>query len=282
MTATRPRPARIARSATVHRTAWVAPQLVRVVLGGEDLRTMPPLEFTDHYVKLLFPPVGADYRWPFDPDHLRATLPPDQWPVTRTYTIRAFDPVKAEMSIDFVVHGDEGLAGPWAAAAEPGDRIGFFGPGGAYAPDATADHHLLIGDEAAVPAIAVTLERLPVQAVADVFVEVAGPGQEIDLPVTERTCLRHVHRLGRPYGDALVDAVRAHGLPSGALDVFVHGNAEMVRRLRRWLFVEHRVERRRVSISGYWRTGQTEDRWQASKREFNAQMEAEEAVAAAS
>lgn len=32
-----------------------------------------------------------------------------------------------------------------------------------------------------------------------------------------------------------------------------------------------------VSISGYWRSGHTEDAWQASKREFNEQIEPEEA-----
>ena len=48
-----------------------------------------------------------------------------------------------------MVHGDEGIAGPWAMAAQPGDTIDVRGPNGAYGPDPTADWHLLAGDEAA-------------------------------------------------------------------------------------------------------------------------------------
>jgi NADPH-dependent ferric siderophore reductase len=76
----------------------------------------------------------------------------------------------------------------------------------------------------------------------------------------------------------LTREVQSRALPAGRIDAFVHGNAEMVKALRRFLFVDQRVDRKRVSISGYWRTGHTEDRWQATKGEFNASMEAEEAV----
>ncbi len=57
------------------------------------------------------------------------------------------------IAVDFVHHGDEGVAGPWAAAARPGDTIGLFGPGGGYAPNPAADRHLLAGDTSALPAI---------------------------------------------------------------------------------------------------------------------------------
>ena len=65
----------------------------------------------------------------------------------------------------------------------------------------------------------------------------------------------------------------------GGAQVFVHGNADLVKDLRRFLFVDHRHDRRLVSISGYWRTGLNEDGWQNSKRVFNEQMETEEQAA---
>src|SRR5687768_2618520 len=141
--ADRPRKARQTRTATVLRKEWLSPSMVRLHFGGDDLRALPELTFTDHYVKLLFPSAGADYRWPFDPEQIRADRPAAEWPVTRTYTIRSFDCTTAEMAIDFVVHGDAGLAGPWAATVKPGESIGFFGPGGAYSPDPEAPAHLL-------------------------------------------------------------------------------------------------------------------------------------------
>jgi NADPH-dependent ferric siderophore reductase len=264
----------------VLRTHRLAPSMVRVIFTGEDLRALPDLTFTDHYVKILFAPAGSDYSWPFDAEAIKQTHPAEHWPVTRTYTIRSFDRETNELAIDFVVHGDEGLAGPWAANAQPGDVIGFFGPGGAYVPDLEADAHLLVGDEAAIPAIAATLEQLPGEAWAEVFIEVAGPEHQQSLPVTQRTTIHWVHRdgSGLTYGEPLAAAVRSRALPAGRLQAFVHGNADMVKDLRRFLFLEQQIDRRQVSISGYWRTGHTEDRWQATKGEFNQQMEAEESA----
>lgn len=253
--------------------------MVRLHLGGNDLRALPELTFTDHYVKLLFPPAGANYRWPFDPEQIRAERPAEEWPVTRTYTIRSFDRATAEMAIDFVVHGGAGLAGPWAATVEPGDSIGFFGPGGDYAPDPAAPTHLLVGDESALPAVAAALDALLDDAYADVFVEVADADHEIPLRQTSRTRLTWVHRGDRPYGIPLAAAVRQSWSPTPDAQAFVHGNAELVRDLRRFLFVDSRLDRSRVSISGYWRTGLDEDGWQSSKRDFNASLESEEQAA---
>src|SRR4051812_8445142 len=151
---------RVARIAEVVRAQWLTPSMRRLVFTGPDLVCLRDLPYTDHYVKILFAPTGCSYRWPFDPDALRAGEPAERWPVTRTYTVRGYDQASNEMTIDFVVHGDEGLAGPWAARAVPGDQIGFYGPGGGYAPDQQADCHLLVGDEAALPAIAAALEGL--------------------------------------------------------------------------------------------------------------------------
>jgi NADPH-dependent ferric siderophore reductase len=261
----------------VVRTSWLTPHMVRVVLGGTGLAGLPVGEFADHYVKLLFPPPDAPYGVPYDVEQVRAELPPEQWPVTRTYTVRAWDPAAAELTIDFVHHGDEGVAGPWAAAARAGDRIQFTGPGGAYTPRPDADWHLLAGDESALPAIAATLDGLPQDARALVFVEVAGPEEEqADLVAGPGVGLRWLHRGGAGPGAALVPAVRATALPPGSGHVFVHGEAHAVRELRRHLRAERGLDPAWTSISGYWRRGDTEDGWQSTKREWNAAIEAEE------
>ena len=263
------------------RATWLTPSLRRVVFTGPDLQCLHEMPYTDHYVKILFAPHGCDYRWPFDPDALRVSEPAERWPVTRTYTVRSYDAERNEMVVDFVVHGDEGLAGPWAARAQPGDQIGFFGPGGGYAPDPAADRHLLVGDESALPAIAAALDRLGDRARATVYLEVDGPSDELALSSSPDVQVTWVHRQGRPYGEALAEVVRAAGVPAGDVQAFVHGNAEMIRRLRRYLFSEVQFNRQRVSMSGYWRTGQTEDGWQAGKREFNAQLESADRIVAA-
>ncbi|MEU7379406.1 MULTISPECIES: siderophore-interacting protein [unclassified Streptomyces] len=275
------RPARKQRrthSAQVVRTERLTPHMQRVVLGGDGLADFSADSCTDHYVKLLFPPDGVTYPEPFDLQRIREELPREQWPVTRTYTVRAWDPGHRELTLDFVIHGDEGLAGPWSLLARPGETVRFLGPGGAYAPDASADWHLLAGDESALPAIARSLEALPEGATAHAFIEVAGPEEEqkIDSDVE----VVWLHRGERPVGRALVEAVRALPFPEGRVHAFVHGEAGFVKELRRLLRVEHSVPRESLSISGYWRLGHDEDGWQASKRDWNARIEAEQEGAA--
>lgn len=130
--------ARTVGTAVVVRTERLSPHMVRLVLGGEGLREFGAGGYTDHYVKLLFAPVGVNYPAPWDLDRIRADFPRAQWPRQRAYTVRSWDPAHMELTLDFVVHGDEGLAGPWAARVQPGELVRFLGPGGAYAPDPVA------------------------------------------------------------------------------------------------------------------------------------------------
>ncbi|WP_431998396.1 siderophore-interacting protein [Streptomyces fungicidicus] len=276
------RPARASRAphtAEVVRTERLTPHMQRVVLGGEGLSDFSANTCTDHYVKLLFPVPGATYPEPFDLQRVRAELPRAQWPVTRTYTVRHWDAAHRELTLDFVVHGDEGLAGPWAVNVRPGEVVRFIGPGGAYAPDPAADWYLLAGDESALPAIARSLEALPAGARAFAFVEISGPEEEqkIDSDVE----VRWLHRGGRPVGEALVEAVRGLAFPEGRVHAFVHGEAHFVKELRALLRVERGIPREDLSISGYWRLGHNEDGWQASKQDWNARVEAEQEGAGA-
>ncbi|MGW2050223.1 siderophore-interacting protein [Streptomyces sp. NPDC001858] len=275
------RPARQPRkphSAQVVRTERLTPHMQRVVLGGEGLAEFTAGTCTDHYVKLLFGPDGVSYPEPFDLERIRAEFPREQWPVTRTYTVRDWDAEHRELTLDFVVHGDEGLAGPWAARVQPGETVRFMGPGGAYAPDPSADWHLLAGDESALPAIAAALESLPAGAVAHAFIEVSGPEEE--QKIESDVAVVWLHRGERPVGELLVETVRALEFPEGRPHAFVHGEAACVKELRKYLRVELQIPRDDLSISGYWRLGHNEDGWQASKREWNARVEAEQEGAA--
>ncbi|GAB3668402.1 siderophore-interacting protein [Actinocorallia lasiicapitis] len=243
------RPLTVARVVRVER---VTPHMIRVVLGGDGLAGFRAGEFSDHYVKLRF---GE---------------------VTRTYTVRAWDAAARELTLDFVHHGDHGLAGPWAANARPGDEIAFAGPGGAYLPDPAASWHLLAGDESALPAIAASLERLPDGARARVFLEVEGPAEEQKLETRGAAEITWLHRGDGRVGSVLVPAVTAWTPPDGDGQAFVHGEAGFVKELRRLLLIERNMPRDRVSISGYWRLGHDEDRWQATKRDWNREVELEQ------
>ncbi|MDT0331253.1 siderophore-interacting protein [Nocardiopsis lambiniae] len=279
MTERRERPRRTVHVGRVEAVERLTPHMVRVVFGGEGLGDFATAGHTDSYVKLLFPPPAEGDPEPYDVKAIRESRPREEWPVTRTYTVRAFDAGSVRLTIDFVHHGDTGLAGAWAAAARPGDTLRMLGPGGGYSPDPEADWHLLAGDESALPAIAASAEHLPEGRPAHVFVEVAGPEEEQKLDVHPLVRVHWLHRDGRPVGAALTEAVRALSFPEGRVHAFVHGEAGFVRDLRRLLRVEHGLPKEALSISGYWRLGRDEDGWQSSKAAWNRSVEDEESAA---
>ncbi len=273
------RPARPATEAVVTRVERLTPHMIRVVVGGEGLRAIDCGAYTDHYVKVLFPQPGVDYPEPFDMGAIRETLPREAWPVVRTYTVRKWLPDLPELWIDFVVHGDEGVAGPWAANAKPGDVVRFMGPGGGYVPDPDADWHLLAGDESALPAIAAALEGMPAGAAVTAYVVVAGADEEQKLETAAAAEIVWLHRGDRPVGELLAGTVRAAAFRPGRLQAFVHGEAHFVKDLRGYLRKERGVPMTQLSISGYWRRGLNEDGWQSAKREWNSQVEREQETA---
>ncbi|WP_435737229.1 siderophore-interacting protein [Cellulosimicrobium sp. PMB13] len=263
-----PRRARPQTVLDVLETTWIAPHMVRVVAGGPGFAAFQSNEYTDKYVKVLFAKPELGLEPPYDVPALRETLAPEDLPVTRTYTVRWVDDVTQRLAIDFVVHGDEGIAGPWAASARPGDRIVLSGPGGLYAPDPSADWHLLVGDDSAIPAISSALEALPRDAVGLAWLEVATEAdvQAVDAP--PGVDVTWLVRGDAPAGTTtlLPDAVRAAPWRDGRAHVFAHGEREAMKALRR-LFAERGVPRQDLSLSGYWAYGRAEDRFQAEKRE---------------
>ena len=151
----------------VLRTERVAPHMVRLVLGGTGFDTFTPIGFTDSYVKFVFVPAVVDVATlprPLTLDSF-AELSPESQPTVRTFTVRRADPESREITVDFVVHGEQGVAGPWARNAQAGDTVYLMGPAGAYTPDPAADWYLFAGDEAGLPAISAALEALPSGAV---------------------------------------------------------------------------------------------------------------------
>ncbi len=276
----------------VLRTEQMTPHITRVVLGGAGFDTFKTNDFTDAYVKIVFVRNGVDVGAlprPLTLDSFNE-LPPEQRPTVRTYTVRSVDTERRELAIDFVVHGEHGVAGPWAMAAQPGQPAYLMGPSGAYAPDPQADWHLMAGDEAALPAISAALEALPDNAIGKVFIEVAGPEDEIPLTAPDGVGINWIYRGGRAdlvqeemAGDhaPLIAAVKETNWLPGQVQVFIHGEAQTVmHNLRPYIRKERGVDARWASsISGYWRRGRTEETFRQWKRELASQEAEAEAPA---
>src|SRR3954465_11941916 len=235
--------------AVVEHAEHLTPRMIRIVFGGEDLAGFGAGEFTDHYVKLR---IGER---------------------TRTYTVREWDGER--LTIDFVVHGDDGVAGPWAAAAQPGDTLELRGPGGAYAPDPDADWHLMVGDPSVVPAISASLARIPAGVPVPGLLGVDGPEDEQPLQTAGDLHVTWLH--GGP--GAVVPALQDTAFPDGPVHAFVHGEASTVRAVRLHLLVERAIPREALSVSGYWKQTRTEEGWREDKAEWNRLVEEDVAAA---
>jgi NADPH-dependent ferric siderophore reductase len=225
--------------------------MLRLVVGGSDLAGFGAGAFTDHYVKCRF----GDK--------------------TRSYTVREWDPDRCLLTLDFVIHGDRGLAGPWARRAKPGDTLELMGPGGAYTPSPRADWHLLVGDDSALPAIAVSLSRIPTGVPAFAVLEVDGPEHRQPLHCPGDLEVVWLERRAGPGEDPSLqlEAVKALELPEGQGHAFVHGEATTVRLVRRHLVVERGLSTDCLSASGYWKLRRTDEEWRAEKREWMALAE---------
>jgi NADPH-dependent ferric siderophore reductase len=238
---------------TVTEVAWLTPSMVRVIVSGPDLEGFGAGEFTDHYVKCRF----GDK--------------------TRSYTVREWDPQRLLLTLDFVVHGDTGIAGPWAAQAKPGDLLEIMGPGGSYAPSWEAEWHLMVGDDAALPAIAGSLPRVAPGVRVFAVIEVDGPEHQQPLESPGDLEVIWVHRSRGPGEDPSLqlDAVRALSLPDGQGHAFVHGEATTVRLVRRHLLLERGLSTESLSATGYWKLRRTDEEWRAEKAEWIATAEAD-------
>jgi NADPH-dependent ferric siderophore reductase len=238
---------------TVVSVAQVTPTVRRVVLtgSGDAVAAAGPT------VALLVPRVDDPApRWPGIARDGRIVWPGGAHGVSlRSYTARRQDPGRAEVEIDFVLHGD-GPAATWAAAARPGAVLGVAGasPLG----DRAAGHLLLAGDETALPAITRILAAADPSARGLALLEVADAAEEQPVPAPGGVEVRWLHRNAIPPGEStlLSDAVAALDRPAGEdLFAWVAAESAAVRTIRADLRGRWALGRAQHHAIGYWRRG---------------------------
>lgn len=245
--------------AEVLRTERISPHFQRVTLGGGDLARFEYQGF-DQWFRLALP-VDDGSGLDGMPDTFTKRgyisylmLPKTKRPVVRNYTVRGFRPDVVELDIDFVVHGTEGVAGPWSVVAEPGDQVAFIDQGCGWKPVA-ASSYLLVADESGLPAVVGILRDMPRDAQGDAVIEIPDidDKQQVDAPAGVR-----VHWVVRPRGVAIGGAAleTATALTLGSDPyVFVVGESSLATGLRRWAVTEKAVPKANVTFCGYWKAG---------------------------
>ncbi len=236
----------------VRQAERLAPHMVRITLGGNELDGFTSPGFDDH-IKLFFPAPGEDAPPRPELGETGITFPEGQnRPVARDFTPRHYDPVAGTLQIDFALH-DGGPASDWARQARPGQRLGVGGPRGSFILPTDFDWHLLIGDETALPAIARRLEELPAGARAVVLAEVEGKADELSFKTSAAATVRWVHRGAA--AEPLIEALNGLSLPPGDGYAWIACESATAKRLRQLLITEHGANPKWVRASGYWRRG---------------------------
>ncbi|MDR7302667.1 siderophore-interacting protein [Haloactinomyces albus] len=225
-------PAYRAFDVTVRSSARLSPHFIRLTFTGQDLDLFGDT-CLDQRVKVVLPLsanstaqcfVGADpfghfprsedwyTRWRQLPQELRNPF--------RTYTVRAVRRHLNEVDVDFVSHGDTGVASAWVSRVREGDRCILVGPdrrgdsanvGVEWKPGG-ATTVFLAGDETAVPAISSILASLPAHACGQAFLEVPTADDVLPLHPPRGVDVTWLPRadIGKPdanHGKRLVTAV---------------------------------------------------------------------------
>lgn len=241
------------------RTERISPNFIRVTLGGEQLAPLPDHGF-DHWFRLFLPQEEGEtsFDLPERADlvgylkYLR--MPSATRPHLRNYTVRSFRPEARELDVDFVVHGDEGVATRWAQRTQPGDRVALLDQGRGYDAPAGADFHLLAADETGLPAVAGILRDLPRDARGLAIVEIAHADDAQDCGAPDGVEVRWLVRGdGERPGAAALAGVEAWTPPAGAVvSAYLVGEQQLPAGARRHL-VAHGVPKANIAFSGYWR-----------------------------
>lgn len=245
------------RVLTVVRTENLTAHMRRITLAGSDLESFVSPAHDDH-VKLFFPAPGDTH--PVLPTLGKGANPIEYAegarPVARNYTPRRYDPVKGELEIDFVLHGD-GPASSWAAQAAVGHTLGVGGPRGSMVVPLGFDWYVLVGDQTALPAIARRLEQLPAGARAMAVIETVDDGEQVALESQAQVEVHWVGRNGRS-GALLLEELQAIALPQdGDGYVWVACEHAQVKSLRSH-FIDAGVPKQHLHVASYWKHGAAE------------------------
>ncbi|WP_210508799.1 siderophore-interacting protein [Naasia sp. SYSU D00057] len=219
-----------ARELRVVRRERLTSSLTRITVGGDQLAGFSALGPEDH-VKLFFPSPNGER-------------------ISRDYTPAAFDADALELSLDFVLHGDDGPASRFASGALAGDPLVVAGPRGSRMPPSGAKSYVLLADEAALPALGRWVAAVGVEAQVTAFVQ-SDHADVLDYPLAYGN---RVTVTAIPTGaDAALAALEGPSIDA-ATYVWAAGEAAALIPVRRALRAGG-LAKDRAKVDGYWRKG---------------------------
>ena len=219
----------------------ISPHMRRITLAGHNLSGSQD-DCVGGYIKILFNNDGQSK------------------PAMRTYTIRSFDRAVASIDVDFVLHGDGGLASSWANSVNLGDKIEIAGPGSRKLPNENADWFFLVSDMSSLPALSINLEMLEEHArgYALIFVDDIRDRQELIAPQGIQVEWVLLGQDTESKTEKQMELVKGKLWLDGTPAVWLAGEFETVKKLRGFFQKEMNVPQKQSYYSSYWKHGLTE------------------------
>lgn len=246
----------------VSRKEYITPHYIRIYLTGENI---PLFDNTTVGVnnKILIPPKGLNkVHFPeFDYEKRQwYPLPDEIRPTVRTYTHRGIDLNSNEIWIDFVAHGDEGIASAWAINAKQDDVLGVLMKDGKTELYAKAENYFLVGDATAIPVLGAILEDLPPTVKGTCIIEVHGKEDEQKLQTKASIDFIWLHNEHPQNGSRIAEIVKQQILPDTSRSGYVATEFSSVKEIRHYLRKGKGWKQEELYAYSYWKAGVAEDK----------------------
>lgn len=241
---------------TVLNSKKITANMQRITLQGHVLAGFSN-DCAGNYIKLLFNPIGGTDL---------STVPEDEKPIMRTYTIRSFSPINHTIEIDFVRHITEdlecGFAARWAINAKKGDIINIVGPGTIKDMNTHADWFLMVADMTALPALSAKIKNLPNDAKGYAIIKVI---ENNDIQLIEAP--KNLKVIWITNEESLYSKVKSLSWLDGIVSIWSACEFDAMRQLRSYYKNEKQVAHENIYISSYWKKGVSEDGHKVIKKQ---------------
>jgi NADPH-dependent ferric siderophore reductase len=181
---------------------------------------------------------------------------PEGHPISRVYTVRSFDPVNAQIEIDFVKHEDLSPAMQWLNSAQVGTKIGLIGPRPHFIPNFIHQKHVVMfADDTAVPALYSILKQWENDVSADIFIESFEKDIADQLPICEHVKIHSLYKEPNTSQKGLL-LKAAFALENYEnMTIWAACERNEARALRQFFLEDKHLHKNDVRIAGYWKDG---------------------------
>lgn len=244
-------PNRIHRAEVLSVTDLV-PGLRRFVFGGEGLADFETTGVGDEYLRIFLPDeptgeprmpfaVGRGWDWPegVEPSPLR------------TYTVRAWDAERHELTVDVVLH-DGGLAAEWGRTATVGAVVAVNTPTGMYDAPADLEWQVLVTDLTGLPAATRILQHTDPRVRSRLIVEAPSTAQRFGDEIPSAVDVQWVTGGNGVAPSRIEQLVRGLEHPAGVGYLWVVGESRVLRGVRKHVRHELGQPASSYKIVAYW------------------------------